>query len=1190
MRKTKLSVTATAYVCAALFGPGPNVLAESADDKRDGELDKRRLVGKAHYENDEFKEAAEEFRRAIELAPDSAADHFNLGLTLMRGAKFDESHQMLDRARQLDPKLLAAYYLQGIVYKRQGESDKALDRLKHVTDRDPQCLGAHYNRGVCLKLLQQYEEAINSFKRVLEIDPQHPSSHYQLMSLYRRTGDIETAKHHRGIFAAVKDTVPASDKTAEALERSKYSYIIDVPRLTADLAPAPDAKVRFVEVTKEAGLPEPGTVCNIVPPFPELDSLLHGPEEAEEQRAYRLPWMGNSVKIADYDGDGDLDIYVVNAAADLESRANRLYQNIGDGKFVDVSVAAGVADKGMGFDAVFGDYDNDGHIDLYVANYGPNVLYHNKGDGTFEDVSHKAHVDEPQFGRKALFFDYDHDNDLDIFVGNSGEWFVETAVVPNGQSNTLLRNNGDGTFVDQTDEAGLLVGFDWTRDAIFADFDGDHDTDLLVLNADYSTKDDQVPSTLFSNGRLGKFTAANAFSPTPPFGVNVACEGDFNRDGHPDLVVGIRGPHSGLRLYTNPVKADLMGLPIALPPGADVRRTHVLDYNNDGWNDLLVGYWSREVNRDSVRLLAGTGKNTFRDVSSAVGLDKALDPSGGGAHLGCYFLSVADLAAGDLDGDGDTDIVVYTRNQGLRVFRNDGGNRRHRLDVHLVGRKVNKSGYGSTIEIASGGHYQKQTVRDGIVHFGIGDLDHVDVVRVTWPNGAAQNVINPPIDSLLTIEEIVRVSASCGFLYAFNGTRFELINEILGVGPLGVPMAPGVYHQPDSTELTLITADQLVANDGYYELRLTEELRETMYADQIILRVVDHPAGLEVIPNEMFSAPPFPDDKFFAVADQRPPVSAVDDRGADVLSLVEQHDERFTTFGLTAYDGLAEAHSLTLDLGDLSGAKQIMLYLDGWIYWPDSSTVTAIGQDPRFAISPLSLQVRDAQGAWHKAIESVGLPTSKGIVVPVDMTGRFMCDDYHVRLSTNMCIYFDRVFVSTHDEARRCRVAELPVVQADLHYRGFSRMTRDALGYERFDYAEVSSTGPWSPPAGLLTRYGDVTPLLSGPDDMCVIFGPGDELTLRFDGTKLPPLPRGWTRDFIFFADGWVKDGDLNTKFSETVNPLPFHGMSGYPYPATEHYPDTPEHRRYLREYNTRPSRSTVGPLTAEARKRSIHP
>jgi len=332
----------------------------------------------------------------------------------------------------------------------------------------------------------------------------------------------------------------------------------------------------------------------------------------------------------------------------------------------------------------------------------------------------------------------------------------------------------------------------------------------------------------------------------------------------------------------------------------------------------------------------------------------------------------------------------------------------------------------------------------------------------------------------------------------------------------------------------------------------------------------------------MFTAPPFPEDKFFAVNEHRAPVSAVNDRGDDVLALLHERDYRFPTFGLVPqYDGLAETHSLTLDLGDLAGVDQVTLFLDGWIYWPDSSTVMAMAQDTRYGLQPLSLEVRDADGHWQPAIESVGLPTSKGLVVPVDLAGRFLCEDYHVRLSTNLCIYFDRVFFSTRDEADRCRMTELPVARGDLRYRGFSRMTRDAFGFERFDYDDVSPIGSWSPPAGLFTRYGDVTTLLSEPDDMYVIFGPGDELVMQFNATDLPELPSGWVRDFIFYANGWVKDGDLNTKFSETVTPLPFHGMSSYPYPESEHYPDTPIHRAYHRTYNTRPSRTTVGTLPA---------
>lgn len=539
------------------------------------------------------------------------------------------------------------------------------------------------------------------------------------------------------------------------------------------------------------------------------------------------------------------------------------------------------------------------------------------------------------------------------------------------------------------------------------------------------------------------------------------------------------------------------------------------------------------------------------------------------------------MDTGDLDGDGREDIALATRDRGLQLLWNEGAAETHWLSVQLQGKKVNRSGLGATVEIAGNGHYQRQIAERGWLHFGLGGLPQIDVVRVTWPNGVAQNVIRPPLDAVLKIEEEVRVSASCAMLWAYNGTEFEFINEILGVGALGVPIEPGRYHQPDCTELTKIEARQLRAHDGVYELQLTEELREITYADTFALRAVDHPPGLEIVPNEMFTAPPFPEDKFFAVENPRPPHAAVDERGEDVLDSVRQRDGRWPDFPGTAYEGLAESHSLVLDFGDLSGAPSLTLYLDGWIYWPESSTVTAIAQDPRFAVQPVTLQIEQPAGVWQTVVDSVGLPTSKGTIVPVDLSGRWPAGATRLRLTTNLCLYLDRVFVATEDRADRCRVCELPVHGADLRYRGFSRMTRDTFGFERFDYRDVRPAGPWNPPAGAFTRYGDVTPLLTAADDRFAIFGPGDELVLRFDAQRLPPLPPGWGRDYVFFACGWVKDGDLNTASSDRVEPLPFRGMNGYPYPSASR-PAAPPRNRDFTDYHTRQAITTVGDLRLE--------
>ncbi len=1126
-----------------------------ASDQPSAELTSRRLIGRAYYENDDFARAAGAFRRCIELAPDSAVDYLNLGLVLMRAQDYAAALEALTTAEKLDPTLLGVYYVRGIIHKRESRMTEAAVALRQVLTCDPQCRGAYYNLGVCYKSLEQFSDAIEAFEKAAALKPDDPSTQYQLITLYRRMGDVEKAARHTEIYDRVKGTVDEAEKTAEALERSPYTYIFLGSSPVGELKAKLESGVHFTDATAEAGLATRGA------PHPRQRMVVsRATYDAGQMRALYVPDIGGAVALGDCDGDGDLDIYSVACDGRSESR---LLHNDGRGQFVRETETAGAGHVGLGMDAIIGDYDNDGHNDLYVVNCGPNVLYHNKGDGTFQDVSRPARADEPHFGRQAVWIDYDHDNDLDLFIVNDVDfnnppdsdeiWPPEGF---GGEPNALLRNNGNGTFTDQTDESGLLTGLARSMGVVAADCDDDHDADLFVYYAN-------APAKLFLNARMGKFTVGGSFTPPLEDEALAAAEGDFNHDGHLDLLVA---GHADLLLYVNDGRAQFRGTPVSLPPGvgeAGIRRIAVFDYNNDGWSDLLLvgGGTSR------LALLAGAGPGEFRAVSAPVGL------AGG---------DVRDMAIGDVDRDGDGDVILGHA-QGVSYLRNDGGNEGYWLDVHLVGKKVNRSAYGATVEIAAGGHYQKLTYQQGWAHFGLGGLTSVDVVRVTWPNGIAQNVIQPAIDQALTIEENVKTSASCAFLYAHSGKRWELVNEILGIGPLGAPLGPDVYYPVDCTELTKIRAEQLAAQDGLYELRLTEELREVTYADQITLRVVDHPRALEVLPNEMFTAPPFPEDKFFAVADARPPVSAVDERGQDVFDLIAAYDGRWVTFPLTSYDGLAEPHSLTLDLGDLSRASQTLLFLDSWIYWTEASVTMQISQDPRYEVKPLTLEVRDAAGVWCTAMNFVGLPTSKGMAVPVDLTGRFLCADYHVRLATNMCVYFDCIFVATRDEAAGCRQTELPVTSADLHFRGFSRMTRDELGYERFDYSAVSPLGSWDPLPGMYMRYGDVTPLLLRPDDKYVIIGAGDELTLRFDGRALPALPAGWQRDFIFYANGWVKDGDLNTKYSESVTPLPFHAMSGYPYRADEQYPADAEHQQYLREYNTRPARSTTGSLRPPA-------
>jgi hypothetical protein len=299
----------------------------------------------------------------------------------------------------------------------------------------------------------------------------------------------------------------------------------------------------------------------------------------------------------------------------------------------------------------------------------------------------------------------------------------------------------------------------------------------------------------------------------------------------------------------------------------------------------------------------------------------------------------------------------------------------------------------------------------------------------------------------------------------------------------------------------------------------------------------------------------------------------VDDRDNDVLSaLLESDDIYVSNLTPTRFQGVVEPHDLILDLGPDAGAAGSHLFLRGWIYPTDASINVALSQQHAIKVASPSLEVRDASGRWTPAIADIGFPSGKDKTIVIDLAGRFPTADHHVRLRTNMQIYWDQAFVARDAARSPAKVSTLSPLSADLHFRGFSRMYRKGGRYGPywFAYDDVTRTSPWRPIEGAFTRFGDILPLLRSPDDMYVVMGPGDEATLQFDATSAAALPRGWTRDFLLYTDGWIKDSDLNTAFGTTVEPLPFHKLGAYPAAAGDAYPTDPGHQRYLREYNTR--------------------
>jgi hypothetical protein len=503
------------------------------------------------------------------------------------------------------------------------------------------------------------------------------------------------------------------------------------------------------------------------------------------------------------------------------------------------------------------------------------------------------------------------------------------------------------------------------------------------------------------------------------------------------------------------------------------------------------------------------------------------------------------------------------------------------LRVALQGVKNLKLAYGSKIELKAGSHYQKRTYLGQPIVFGMRGYKEAETVRTAWANGLIQNEVHQAANKAYTYKEAQRLSGSCPMIFTWDGKSFNFLTDVLGVAPLGASSGDGNYFPVDHDEYVQIPGESMVPKDGNYEIHITEELREVSYLDRIQLIAVDHPATTAIYTNDKFKSPPFPDFRLYGVTRAIHPKSARDDKGADVLPLLLKKDKRYPDSFSRDYTGVASLHHLDLDFGNAAAANKAVLVLSGWVDWADGSTFLAASQETKEGLILPYLQVKNAKGEWQTVIQDMGIPAGKPKTISVDLTGKFLTASREVRIVTNLCVYWDEIFLSEETGTPDTVLTPADARFADLHFRGFSKpvIHPERKQPENFVYSQVSPVSTWNPTAGNYTRYGDVRELVGSIDDRMVIMGAGDEVTLKFDAKSFPALKPGWKRDFLLMVDGWAKDADANTAFAKTVEPLPFHGMSAYPYPSTEQYPGDAAHREYQEKYNTRPALRLLRPL-----------
>ncbi len=769
-----------------------------------------------------------------------------------------------------------------------------------------------------------------------------------------------------------------------------------------------------------------------------------------------------------------------------------------------------------------GDFNNDGLPDLAVVTRAGVFLYVNRG-GKFELFP--AKLPAGNFTR-AMWVDYDHDYDLDLFLL--------------GGTSALLRNDGSTGFSDQTASFPFVPGRVMDA-AAFELVPDNNETDLAALYEDGSM-------VVYHDQLLGHYQVKR-LNPGITGATSLKAR-DINNDGWTDLVATGSG---GVRILINDHGKLADGPPFPKEAAKDKGAIALADLANRSLADLVIG--------GSVYRNLGNGQFERTEADSI--------PRG------------TALAEADFDGHGRADLAVVTTEGSVELLKNATALTNRSIKVRLEGVKNLKMPAGAVVEVKAGAWYQKRTYESAPLLFGLRDYAEVDTVRITWPNGMVQNETRQPAGQQLSYKEKPRLSGSCPMIFAWNGSRFDFITDVLGVAPLGAGSGDGKYFPVNHREYIRIPGSGLQIRDGRYEIRITEELREVSYLDKVQLIAVDHHAAEEVFTSDKFKGPPFPDFRLYGVKRRVYPLRARDQNGHDVLPLLTRHDGRSVDGFRRKPSGIAELHSLDLDFGDAAAGNRAALVLHGWVDWADGSTFIAAAQESKEGLIFPYLQVRDSNGKWKTVVQDMGIPSGKPKSMVVDLTGKFLSASREVRIVTNLCVYWDEIFLSENTDSPSVRMTPLSAELAELRYRGFSQATihPDRTQPEQFDYAKWTPTTGWNPTPGLYTRYGDVQELLTAMDDRMVIMGSGDELRLLFDQRHLPVLPVGWKRDFLLLVDGWAKDADSNTAFARSVEPLPFHGMSGYPYPASEHFPDDSAHRTYVKRFNTRPAVMDIGRL-----------
>ncbi len=1133
----------------------------------------------------DFNEALELLAGAIARVPDDPRAHYCSGIILEQQGRMAEAHHHFQRVVEIDPNDATSWYWLA------------------ATANDPEAP----DRPDVRKLAKQQ---IPLLQKALECDPYLTPAIYKLQQAYRLTKEPKKADELLAHWQELnQDRSRPSPGPGNMVEKNygnmgRYANVLSpFPRPE----PAADSK---------AILPRFDTCRPLEVKLGDGERWVKPSDFAGSQAVIGRvrARFGAAVAVFDANGDGRLDLFLASAIAGPNGVRDALLLNQGEGRFEDGSAAFGLAKDRASLGVAAADFDADRHIDLFLAGVGNNRLLRNRDGQKYEDITSALEpTGPPALSLTARWLDLDQDGDLDLYVVNycsaehAAQAFADSASPLPGVANSVYRNDGQPEPIPSSPapvwapvavawetvqaKSGLSIALTpWSSDKALSgrvaahtgiaalDIDGDRDLDLVAI------ADGEAPVAIL-NDRLGHFhdsVITDLAAPKHSSGVLVT---DLDADGRPDLVApNANGQVLAWRNTTERAKAKETKLSFERWPvdAANWRSASAVDLDLDGLTDLL-GLPATSTKPNDVPLPAWARNEGER--LKAGNLPVAMATSG---------LDAA--SAVNLVGDPLLDLLLMRSGEPPALAQNLGNGQKWlalelgghwrvkpelmRSNSHAIGTRVLVEGLGLHVV------YNHTTPESGLgqsicpIVIGLGGKDSAELVHLLWPDGVLQCELNSGSNQKLPLAENNRKTGSCPVLFTWNGRRFDCIGDFLGGGGLGYLVAPGVYSQPDRDESVAISAQQLQPERGVLRLSVTEPMDEVAYIDRLQLEVVDRPSGVSATPDERFAPTgPRPTGELMAWKKAIEPVRATDLEGRDMSETLRHWDRRTVdTFRkLRGLIGYAEEHGIILDFGDrlsrFNATERLVLCLAGWVEYPYSQTNYAAAT-AGITLRPPTIERRNDDGSWQVIEPHAGYPAGLPRLMTLDLTGKLAGPSCVLRIKTNMECYYDQAFLAVRDRAAEAtlRFATLPVARAVLGYRGYTReISPDGEQPLIYDYDYIDPA-PLARISGKLTRYGDVARLLNGDDDLLCVVGPGDEVRVEFDASKLPLLRPGWTRSYVLRAVGYCKDADPFTAVSDSVEPLPWREMPPFPFGPDVKRPTNAAFDSYLREFQTRPA------------------